>query len=359
MAGFLDVLRNFGLYDPQAQGQQMPNPYGLPDEMVAAARQQAMMGMGSQLLAAAAARDSRARSAALAGLAEAGDMSRPLYNMAQAKLMASPRERETRTAIADVDGRRALIDMTTGEVIRDMGPVQSEAGAANDGVFGNVYFDQNGQPVVLGKNGEFRTPGGLAEGVRLQTPEERAAATAAGKVQGNAPQVAIDYYMKTGRTNLEKNAEALGYLNQGRTLLETGIQAGSGADIIQGMRGWGRTLGINVDERILVDTQAYQNFMRNTVIPRMKDIGGNDSNEEMQKMEKLSGADITQAPEALKLTLDYTEKLLRRKMQADRDVEKKAIEYLGIAPVAEPETYTPPAAPRDRNSILKQYGVSP
>lgn len=133
MAGFIDVLRNFGLYGGAQGGQPMPNPYGLPDEMVAAARQQAMAGMGSQLLAAAVSRDPRSRAAALAGLGDAADMSRPLYNMAQAKLMATPRERETRTAIADVDGRSKLINMETGEVIQDLGALPERGGGTSGG----------------------------------------------------------------------------------------------------------------------------------------------------------------------------------------------------------------------------------
>lgn len=331
-----------GLYGSNAAP--MAGMEGIPPEMLEAAQRQSRLGIGAQLMAAGFARDPRARAEAIAGIGDAADISRPLYNMAQAKLMATPRERETRTDIVESDGRLLLIDLSTGEVIRDVGPAPSRGGGGgSDGVFGNVYFDENDQPYVLDKSGNMRRPGGLAEGTRLQSPEERAAATAAGRTRGAAPQATIDYYMKTGRTNLEKNAEAIGYLNQGRALLEKGIQAGSGAEIINGLRGWGRTFGVNVDESILVDTQAYQNFMRNTVIPRMKEIGGNDSNEEMQKMEKLSGADINQAPEALMLTLEYTEKLLRKKMKADRDVEKKAIEYLGIDPILEPEPYTPVA----------------
>lgn len=132
MAGFIDTLRNFGLFNPSGQQAPMPNPYGLPDEMVAAARQQAIAGMGSQLLAAAVARDSRARSAALAGLGEAADMSRPLYNMAQAKLMATPRERETRSQLVDVNGRTQLVDMDTGDLIKDLGAAEQGGGSSSN-----------------------------------------------------------------------------------------------------------------------------------------------------------------------------------------------------------------------------------
>lgn len=176
MAGFIDVLRNFGLYGGAEGGQPMPNPYGLPDEMVAAARQQSMMGVGSQLLAAAMARDPRTRSAALAGIGDAADMSRPLYNMAQAKLMATPRERETRTAIADVDGRSALINMETGEVIQDLGAANTRGSGSGDrGISTRIDWALDGQgnwvPVQAADDGTLvRTA--VPEGLRPMAPAD-------------------------------------------------------------------------------------------------------------------------------------------------------------------------------------------
>jgi hypothetical protein len=207
-------------------------------------------------------------------------------------------------------------------------------GANGGGVFGNVYFDKQGRSWILGKDGNMRQPGGTG-GAELMTPEERAQQTAAGKLQGEAPRYVVEKYVKEVRPAMQQTTEAMSAVQQAKALLQRGIQSGRGADAIQGLRGWGATLGIQVDERILSDTQAYQNFIGNIVIPKMQQLGGNDSNEEMRKMYSLSGGDITQAPEALALTLDYTEKLLAQRMQGYQAYEKAALPYLSQLPAVD------------------------
>lgn len=101
---------------------------GIPPDMVAAARNQAQLGVGAQLMAAGFARTPAERSAAISGIADAGDMSRPLYNMAQARLMATPKERALDTSIVEADGRQLLVNNQTGEVIRDLGAAKQGGG---------------------------------------------------------------------------------------------------------------------------------------------------------------------------------------------------------------------------------------
>lgn len=159
---FLNTLQALGLYGNVAPAQ--PYMEGIPPEMLAAARNQAQLGIGSQLMAAGFARGPNARAQAIAGLADAGDMSRPLYNMAQAKLMATPRERETRTATEEVGGRLLLIDMDTGETIRDLGPAPARA---KDG----------GININMGPNeSKFADERGKALSARLTTFEDGAIA---------------------------------------------------------------------------------------------------------------------------------------------------------------------------------------
>lgn len=164
MAGFLDKLRSFGLYGQQG-GAAAPNPYGLPDEMVGAARSQSLMGLGGQLLAASVARDPRARAEAFGGMADAADMSRPLYNMAQAKLMATPKERETRTATEEIDGRIKLINMETGAVIQDLGAAPAK---------GNSGLTVNNVLPGGGDEDEFQKKRAGTLAARLDTFEEGA-----------------------------------------------------------------------------------------------------------------------------------------------------------------------------------------
>lgn len=184
------------------------------------------------------------------------------------------------------------------------------------------------------------------EGSNWLDPRELQTEKAGGKLSGDAPRYVVDAYVKNIRPEMESTVEAINSIQQAKSFLSRGIQTGSAAEIAQAARGWGQALGIDVDERMLADTQAYQNFIGQVVIPRMKELGGNDSNEEMRKLYGLSGGDITQTAEALKTTLDYTEKLMRKKLKSKRQYENLAIPYLsGMQGVMEPPEFSVPSAP--------------
>jgi hypothetical protein len=129
---FLNTLQALGLYGNVAPAP--TNIEGIPPEMMNMARSQALTGVGGQLLAAGFSRDPRARAEALAGMSQASDVSRPLYNMAQARLMSMPKERELRTATEEVDGRILLINLETGETIQDLGaaPARKDGTVVNN-----------------------------------------------------------------------------------------------------------------------------------------------------------------------------------------------------------------------------------
>lgn len=208
------------------------------------------------------------------------------------------------------------------------------------GVFGNLYFGTDNNPYALSKGGQMVRPPGLPPGVNLLNPEAKAQQQASGKLSGDAPRYVVDYYIGKRRPEMETTVQGLTAINEARGALDRGIQTGNNAEIMQSLRGWGRAVGVPVDEGVLSNTQAFQNFIGQVVIPRMAALGGNDSNEEMRKMYSLSGGDITQAPEALALTLEYTDKLMRQKLMQGRDYENAALPYLGgLSPVAEPPAY--------------------
>lgn len=185
---------------------------------------------------------------------------------------------------------------------------------------------------VITKSGGFKemTP---PDGSNWIDPRELQTEKAGGKLAGDAPRYVVDQYVSKIRPEMESINEGIQAVQQAKAILGRGIQTGSAAEIAQAARGWGQALGINVDESVLSNTQAYQNFIGQIVVPRMKELGGNDSNQEMQKMYSLSGGDITQMPEAMKLTLDYTEKLMRKKLKTKRQYEKIAVPYVGMDPV--------------------------
>lgn len=192
---------------------------------------------------------------------------------------------------------------------------------------------------VITKGGAFNEMN-PPEGSNWLDPRELQNEKAGGKLTGDAPRYVVDAYVKNIRPEMESTVEAISSIQQAKELLSVGIETGSAAEITQAARGWGQALGIAVDESMLSNTQAYQNFIGQVVIPRMKELGGNDSNEEMRKLYGLSGGDITQTAEALKTTLDYTEKLMRKKLKSKRQYESLAIPYLpGMQGVMEPPEF--------------------
>lgn len=186
MAGFLEKLQALGLYNPQGAAQPGPNPYGLPDEMVQAARSQTMLGIGGQLLGAAVSRDPRARAAALAGLGDAADMSRPLYNMAQARLMAAPKERETRTDTVEVDGRLKLIDMATGGEIADLGAAPALRGGGGGDLSKTPTLVQRRNPQTGETEYMYVQMSGDGQPVPVQLPDGYAPVAIQDKAYKNA-----------------------------------------------------------------------------------------------------------------------------------------------------------------------------
>jgi hypothetical protein len=169
---------------------------------------------------------------------------------------------------------------------------------------------------------------------------EEAALREGGKQSEAVPAQAVQDYLKPNGVKEQDDAtlSSIQSIHDARKMLETGIQTGALADKLQSLRSLGYALGFEVDERVLIDTETYQNFIRQTVIPKMKELGGNDSNEELRKMELLSGADITQQDETLRNTLNLSEKLLARKFKS-RDLYRKATKkYFG-------DTYEIPELP--------------
>lgn len=168
---------------------------------------------------------------------------------------------------------------------------------------------------------------------------------AEGTMAGSAPKVVIEQYTQKIRPEMSSIADTITTLNQAKIYLKKGIQTGSMADNIQALRSLGAQLGFNVDERVLADTQSYQNFIGNVVIPRMQALGGNDSNEELKKLYSLSGGDINQSLPALANTIDFIEQLQRRKFKTLKASEDVALRYIpGLTPIDLGGLAPPPGA---------------
>jgi hypothetical protein len=157
---------------------------------------------------------------------------------------------------------------------------------------------------------------------------------AAGTMAGAAPKAVIDLYTKTSRPEMSSISEGVAAMREAKKYLDQGIQTGSMSDALQALRSLGAQLGFNVDEGVLSNTQSYQNFIGNVVIPRMAALGGNDSNEELRRLYSLSGGDINQSLAALQNTVSFMDSLLERKFNSLKSIEDVALKYLpGVEPV--------------------------
>ena len=201
---FLNTLQSLGLYN--AGPALPPQAFGDIDPAIMdMARAQSLTGIGGQLMAAGFARDPRARAEALSGISDAADMSRPIYNLAQAKLMAAPKPRDLQTEIIEIidengNPRKILVNSQTGEQIRDLGPapVSGGRGAGDRNLSTRVDWaqdaDGNWVPIQAGDDGQFvrsavpegLTPVGpvdLAGGKKQAQEQATAAQDAPGAIQ--------------------------------------------------------------------------------------------------------------------------------------------------------------------------------
>lgn len=216
---------------------------------------------------------------------------------------------------------------------------QQMAGGDND-MYGTGYWDaKNKRYVFPSKSGQWVAPEGLEPGAELQDPATRAAAIAGGKLTGGAAEPVINEYVKNVRPAMQNASATIKTIHEARKIFDKGIATGNQAALEQSARGWAKAMGFEVDESVLSNTQAFQNFIGQMVIPRMKELGGNDSNEELRKLYELSGGDITNSGEAIKLTLNLTEKLMRDKLRMGREYERITTGILPMSPVEEPPEY--------------------
>lgn len=106
----------------------------------------------------------------------------------------------------------------------------------------------------------------------------------------------------------------------------------------------------------LARTEAFTAYIGNVVIPRLKDFGGNDSEQELKYLRDVTGGNIELEPASLKLILEQAERNIKRGMdrlraQAEGGEAKKPMSTLVPRGVdntgrpSEPDMTLPNAAP--------------
>jgi hypothetical protein len=117
-----------------------------------------------------------------------------------------------------------------------------------------------------------------------------------------------------GKTNAENlaaipNAEdALTSVQDAKAMLQAGIYSGGYSDMKQKIAKY-TPLG---NDTKLANTEQFISHIGNTVVPRLKEFGGNDSNEEMRYLKSIMGGDVSMQPESLAKILDRVEAKIQR-----------------------------------------------
>jgi hypothetical protein len=97
--------------------------------------------------------------------------------------------------------------------------------------------------------------------------------------------------------------------------------------IFGGIYGKGKLLGHKLagsnDPRV-VNTEEFLAYIGDTVLPAMKQLGGNDSNEELKYMQKVHAGDISLEPETIRRVLSRAEEKIKRRIQRLQDQSKSA-----------------------------------
>lgn len=157
------------------------------------------------------------------------------------------------------------------------------------------------------------------------TPESRRNLAAADKYGGNVGEQAVE---------VDGKLDALDAVYQGLEMLDAGIYSGGWAE-------WkmkAAKLG-PMDKTRAANTERFQSYLGDIIIPGLKEFGGNDSNEERAYLEKVRGGQITMEDKALRNILKNAERKLARGISRARKRAKGA----GLPADEAPEESVPKA----------------
>ncbi len=253
-----------------------------------------------------------------------------------------------------------------------------EAGLADPKTRGIAYRQMFDMYKGQKKQGaEFTGKLGQAMQFASMTPEQRAAVEKYNEVFGSKGQ-SININVMPGEAAkaagkkegfeigeqaamIENKYSAIDSVREAKDMLRQGIYTGYWADV-------GKTLakasmGAVGDRQKAARTEQFMSYIGNTVVPRLKEFGGNDSNDEMRYLQKIMGGDITMEPEAISAILESAERKISRgieRLQRQRGaLEKGKMPDLGPGPARGQTKPTKPAdlkAAPSVDDLLKKYG---
>lgn len=128
---------------------------------------------------------------------------------------------------------------------------------------------------------------------------------------------------------MQGKMDALTSVKEANKMLNQGIYSGAYANLK--MKGAKFTPGVSTDTA--ARTEEFMAYIGNTVVPRLQEFGGNDSNEELRYLRGIMGGEITMEEKALKKILADSERKIqaginRLKMQP-KDVRDGKVPMIG------------------------------
>lgn len=135
---------------------------------------------------------------------------------------------------------------------------------------------------------------------------------------------------------------ALDSIADAKNMLKQGIYAGAYGPAKQFVA---KYAGVGSPDKV-ANTETFLAYIGETVVPRLKEFGGNDSEQELAYLNKIMGGDINVEPKALERILNQAETKIKRgierlRRQAESGEKKQTL----TSTLPPPETPAAPAAP--------------
>ncbi len=112
------------------------------------------------------------------------------------------------------------------------------------------------------------------------------------------------------RANITGKQQAIDSITAAEGYLTKGIYSGEYAEIQKRIAKG--TLGAVGDKNRVINTESFLAEINNTVIPMLKEFGGNDSNEELRFLQRVVGGDITLEEQSIKNILKSAKTKINR-----------------------------------------------
>ena len=162
---------------------------------------------------------------------------------------------------------------------------------------------------------------------------------------------------------------ALDSIAEAKSILNKGIYAGAYGPTKQFVA---KYTGIGSAEKV-ANTETFLAFIGETVVPRLKEFGGNDSEQELAYLNRIMGGDISVEPKALARILDSAERKINRgierlRRQAQSGENKQSLtstlppprpNITAPAPAPAPAAPAAPAATQQRAPKRVKFGDLP